>query len=59
MPDNDLWEYVVPHWYFNFIEVLLVPCECPKPAQALEQHCRRGRIGNVLISPAVLPSPAA
>lgn len=38
---------------------LLFSCECPKPARALQQQCRRYREINNQISPGILPSPAA
>lgn len=58
MPANDrsVW---CQHWYSHFIALLPVPCECPKPPQALEQHCRGCGELNELSCAAALPSPAA
>lgn len=47
------------YWYSHFIALLPVPCECPKPPQALEQYCRSCGELNKLSCEATLPSPAA
>lgn len=46
------------HWNSHFIALLPVPCECPKPPQALEQHCRSCGELNELSHAATLPSAA-
>lgn len=46
-------------WYSHFIALLPVRCECPKPPQALEQHCRGCGELNELSCEATLPPSAA